>query len=574
LVEGTPFGRYLLLNVIGRGGMGEVWRAHDTVTDRVLAIKVLPAQYSEDPMFRERFRREAHAAARLNSPHVIPIYDYGEIDGRLFVSMRLIEGRDLHSILADGPLPPARAVAIIDQVAKALHAAHKVNLIHRDVKPSNILVDDDGFAYLIDFGIARALDDTRLTGTGAAIGTFHYMAPERLGSGPDDARADIYALTCVLYECLTGHPPFAGTDMASLVAAHLSTPPPHPSADVVTLPKQFDAVIERGMAKQPDHRYATAVELSAAAREATTVPQALAGLEPTLPAQVATLLAPSGGQPAPSTPSRPWWTRRSGVVLAAVVSVVVVAVVATTLILVNRPSSPSSSTGESATDGSPPFDLAQCQTGADANRIVGCLIVATGNSLDAVWTNLLSDYVRPSVNLFSGAVESACGPAAGQVGAFYCPTDETAYFDLAFFEMLADQPGGASMPFAQEYVVAHVYGHHIQKLTGDADRIKHGAIRTELQADCYAGVWAHFASTTPQQATGRPYLTPLTDDDIRTVVADVAAASTDWIDTHSHDLRESWAYGSTAQRQHWLTVGYRSGDPKQCDTFSGAIGGP
>ena len=178
--DGTPFGRYRLIELLGRGGMGEVWRAHDTVTDRVVAIKVLPAILSEDEDFQRRFRREAHAAARPDTPHVVPIHDYGEIDGRLFVSMRLINGRDLADVLADGPLDPSRAVRIIDQVAKALHAAHDVGLIHRDIKPSNILLDRDDFAYLIDFGIARAADDTRLTKTGGTIGTFAYIAPERL----------------------------------------------------------------------------------------------------------------------------------------------------------------------------------------------------------------------------------------------------------------------------------------------------------------------------------------------------------------------------------------------------------
>src|SRR5246127_3347144 len=229
-VEGTPFGKYRLIELLGRGGMGEVWRAYDTVIDRIVAIKILPAGISQDEVFQQRFRREAHAAARLNSPHVIPIHTHGEIDGRLFVDMRLIEGHDLQSVLYRGPLMPARAVRIIEQVAKALHAAHKVGLLHRDVKPSNILLDEDDFAYLIDFGIARTIDETRLTSTGNAIGTFHYMAPERLGDHPsDDARADIYALACVLYECLTGQPPFAGASMGSLVNAHLHTPPPQPS---------------------------------------------------------------------------------------------------------------------------------------------------------------------------------------------------------------------------------------------------------------------------------------------------------------------------------------------------------
>jgi serine/threonine kinase PknH len=272
-VEGTPFGRYRLIELLGRGGMGEVWRAHDTDTDRIVAIKVLPAHFSDNEDFKQRFRREAHAAARLGTPHVVPIHDYGEIDGRLFVSMRLIEGRDLQTVLADGPLEPARAVRIIEQVAKALHAAHKVGLIHRDIKPSNVLLDDDDFAYLIDFGIAHAADETRMTKSGNTIGTFAYIAPERLdGSGEEDARVDIYSLACVLYEALTGEPPFAGDTMARLMYAHVNTPPPRPSITQPNVPAQFDAVIAKGMAKGPDQRYATTVELADAARDAITTP--------------------------------------------------------------------------------------------------------------------------------------------------------------------------------------------------------------------------------------------------------------------------------------------------------------
>jgi serine/threonine-protein kinase len=186
--------------------------------------------------------------------------------------MRLIEGRDLQGVLQDGPLEPSRAVRIIEQVAKALQAAHRVGLIHRDIKPSNILLDEDDFAYLIDFGIARATQDTRLTNTGGMIGTLHYMAPERLGSGEVDARADIYALACVLYECLTGSPPFPADSTERLIVAHLSAPPPHPSAARPNVPAQFDEVIATGMAKDPDQRYATTVELAGAAHDAITAP--------------------------------------------------------------------------------------------------------------------------------------------------------------------------------------------------------------------------------------------------------------------------------------------------------------
>ena len=291
----TQFGRYQLLELLGRGGMGEVWRAHDTATDRIVALKLLAAHLSHDEVFQERFRREAHAAARLNNPHVIPIHFYGEIDGRLFVDMRLIEGRDLATVLDDGPLEPSRAVRIIEQVAKALHAAHKVGLVHRDVKPSNILLDDDDFAYLIDFGIARAANETGLTGTGATIGSWHYMAPERFSARDADARADIYALACVLYECLTGSRPFPGDGLEQQYGGHVATPPPRPSTTAPTVPAAFDEVIATGMAKDPDDRYAATVALARAAQDAITTP---------IPRAAPTVAPPPPPEP-PTVPAAP-----------------------------------------------------------------------------------------------------------------------------------------------------------------------------------------------------------------------------------------------------------------------------
>ncbi|MFI5510828.1 serine/threonine-protein kinase [Mycobacterium sp. NPDC051804] len=299
---GTPFGQYRLITLLGRGGMGEVWRAHDTVTDRIVALKLLPARFAEDSVFKERFRREAHAAAQLNEPHVVPIHTYGEINGHLFVDMRLIEGRDVETVLAEGPLDPARAVLIIEQVAKAVHAAHKVGLVHRDIKPSNILLDDDDFAYLIDFGIARAAGETGLTATGGVVGTLRYMAPERFSTGDADARSDIYALACVLYECLTGSRPFPGDSMEQQVAGHLATPPPRPS--VTGAPAKFDDVIATGMAKDPKARYPTTVQLARAARDAITSP--MANPLPTVRTQSPTRPAPQR----PPPPLRPPPTRQ------------------------------------------------------------------------------------------------------------------------------------------------------------------------------------------------------------------------------------------------------------------------
>jgi serine/threonine protein kinase len=273
-VEGTPFGRYRLLSLLGRGGMGEVWRAFDTETNRIVAVKVLPANLADDPQFEQRFRREANAAAGLNDPHIVPIHHFGEIDGRLYVDMRLIEGRDLHSVIAEGPMHPVRAVGIIDHVAATLDAAHKIGLVHRDVKPSNILIAKSDFAYLIDFGIARATDETGMTSSGMVIGTWAYLAPERI-TGEADHRADIYALACVLYECLAGRQPFPGNSIEQQVGGHLGLAPPRPSALNRAVPTRFDDVIAKGMAKRPDDRYATVGELAHAARQAIAIPSAL-----------------------------------------------------------------------------------------------------------------------------------------------------------------------------------------------------------------------------------------------------------------------------------------------------------
>ncbi|OBG65694.1 protein kinase [Mycobacterium sp. E3339] len=268
------FGQYQLLDVLGRGGMGQVYRAYDAATDRVVALKVLPPNMAEDQEFQQRFRREARIAASLNDPHVVPIHGYGEIDGRLYVDMRLIEGRDLLEYIDEngGRLSPERAVAVIEQVAAALDSAHQVGLIHRDIKPKNILVTKArDFVYLIDFGIARTMADTSLTQTGHTMGTVAYMAPERF-RGTTDHRADVYSLACVLHECLTGKRPYAGDSLEEQLNAHLNTPPPRPSTTASGVSPALDAVVARGMAKDVEHRYQSAMELAEAARAALAEP--------------------------------------------------------------------------------------------------------------------------------------------------------------------------------------------------------------------------------------------------------------------------------------------------------------
>ena len=305
-MEGTPFGRYQLLDLLGQGGMGEVWRAHDTTIDRVVALKMLLPHYAKDPDFDKRFRREARTAARLDDPHVVPIYDVGEIDGRLYVTMRLIDGVDLDTLLRSGPLEPRRAVYIIEQIASALHAAHRAGLVHRDVKPSNILLADKDFAYLIDFGIARATGDTKLTSEGSTIGTWAYMAPERFNTGESAPSSDIYALACVLYQCLTGELPFPGSTLEQVAVSHMVMPPPRPSEERKTIPTAMDSVIATGLAKQTNDRYPTAVEMAAAARQAIAEPtsQPRAAVVPGPPPAIQSPWSPPPG-PALTYPTGP-----------------------------------------------------------------------------------------------------------------------------------------------------------------------------------------------------------------------------------------------------------------------------
>ncbi|MFY9921590.1 MAG: serine/threonine-protein kinase [Mycobacterium sp.] len=309
---GTEFGRYRLRRLLGKGGMGEVYEAQDTEKDRIVALKLLPEAVSHDPVFRKRLQREAHSAGRLLEPHVVPIHDYGEIDGVMYVDMRMIDGTDLRKVLKNyGPMTPARAVAIVRQIASALDAAHESGIMHRDVKPENILLTRDDFAYLVDFGIANAATDEKLTELGTAVGTYAYMAPERFTNDEVTYRADIYALACVLHECLTGSQPFPADSVSVVITSHLMQPIPRPSVTRPGIPAAFDQVIARGMAKKPAERYASAGDLAVAANDALTQrdqDQAASILQRSqeatmpgfLPGAIGTALAPPPGAVTPA----------------------------------------------------------------------------------------------------------------------------------------------------------------------------------------------------------------------------------------------------------------------------------
>lgn len=306
---GTRFGPYELKSLIGVGGMGEVYRAYDTVKERMVAVKLLRTEIAADASFQERFRRESRVAARLQEPHVIPVHDFGEIDGVLYIDMRLVEGASVKELLrTNGPLTPVRATAIITQVAAALDAAHADGLVHRDIKPENVLLTPDDFAYLVDFGIAHVGGEASVTMTGVLIGSSAYMAPERFSGGPVGPAADVYALTCLLYEMLIGRPPYEAGDLRQLMSAHMFSPAPRPSIMRRGIPRAFDDVVAKGMAKDAVDRYPSAGELAKAARVAAgsaTAPASAPPLMPPTPAPAPTPTAAPAPPPAPQPQPKP-----------------------------------------------------------------------------------------------------------------------------------------------------------------------------------------------------------------------------------------------------------------------------
>jgi DNA-binding beta-propeller fold protein YncE/ABC-type branched-subunit amino acid transport system substrate-binding protein len=267
LAAGTAFGNYRIELPIGRGGMGVVYRAHDGALDRDLALKLLAPELAADESFRARFLRESRLAASLDHPSIVPIFDAGEVDGQLYIAMRLVDGTDLKRLLAaEGPLDPERAVRMLEQVADALDTAHERGLVHRDVKPSNVLIDARGHVYLADFGLSRRLaEQSPLPGAGLSLGTADYVAPEQIRGEHLDGRADLYSLGCLLFECLAGAPPFARSSDTAVVFAHLQDDPP-------ALPG-LERVVAKALAKHPDERYQSGHELIAAARQALGLAQ-------------------------------------------------------------------------------------------------------------------------------------------------------------------------------------------------------------------------------------------------------------------------------------------------------------
>jgi Protein kinase domain/Domain of unknown function (DUF4328) len=308
---GTEVAGYRIVAEAGSGGMGVVYRAEETgLGGRPVALKLLPPALAGDPDFRARFLREMRVAAAIDHPNIVPIYRAGEDRGRLYLAMRYVHASDLRRVLErEGRLAPARALAILDQVARALDAAHARGLVHRDVKPGNILLappvldGDPEHAYLVDFGLARNdSDDRSIGGGGWFIGTPRYAAPEQAAGRPVDGRTDGYALGCVLYECLTGRPPFPHGSGEALLLAHLEAAPPRVTTLRPDLPPAIDQVVTRALAKSPEDRFPTCRALLAAAREALGSDGTQRGT-PAVPGPP----APGTLEPQPPIPGPPNW---------------------------------------------------------------------------------------------------------------------------------------------------------------------------------------------------------------------------------------------------------------------------
>jgi serine/threonine-protein kinase len=332
-------GRYELEELVGEGGMSSVYRAHDTVLERRVAIKVLHEHFSRDPEYVERFRREARAIARLAHPNVVTVIDRGEWEGRQFIVFEHVAGENLKAVIArEGPLPVDRALELACQIARALSFAHELGIVHRDVKPHNVLLDGSGTAKVTDFGIARALDsDEALTATGTVLGTGQYLSPEQANGERGDERSDQYSLGVVTFELLTGTAPYSGDNLMAVAMRHVRDPVPSVRALRPDVPERVDAVIARAMAKRPEDRFASMGELAVALESCR---ESEGGREER-PDEDTGVMAPSrppaAAPPTQALPAPPATTvatpRRSGLRVAAILLVAAVILVGNLLVL-------------------------------------------------------------------------------------------------------------------------------------------------------------------------------------------------------------------------------------------------
>jgi serine/threonine protein kinase len=384
-VVGSEVAGYSVESVLGRGGMGVVYLARQRSPDRKVALKLIAPAFAGDEAFRRRFLRESAAAAAIDHPHIRPVYDAGESEGVLFLAMRLVDGEDLREILrASERLESERVLAIVGQIGGALDAAHARGLVHRDVKPGNILVerqrevDGTDFCYLTDFGVSIWTTSSAgtMTTAGHMVGSVNYAAPEQIEGTRVDARADLYSLGCVLYECLTGHAPFAGRSAPGTLYAHMHEEPPRPSSLRPDLPAAVDTVVGRALAKDPSARHASCRELTLDLRAA------LSG---------GTSLAEPVAEPPP--PIRVRWRARPLWIATAIVTAIVIGLVSFVVLDRNGHAGPSASPPGGSTPSTPP-QLIREGVQATASHTAPPATDAAGHSVTYVPHNVIDGDIQ------------------------------------------------------------------------------------------------------------------------------------------------------------------------------------
>jgi streptogramin lyase len=399
---GTEIAGYRIESLIGRGGMSVVYLAQHLRLGRKVALKLLAPELSQEQGFRERFIRESHLAASLEHPNIIPIYDADEADGVLYIAMRYVEGTDLKALIrSEGPLAPERTVGIVAQVARGLDAAHARGLVHRDVKPGNVLLAAGGeegasHCYVCDFGLTKqALSVSGLTETGQFVGTIDYVAPEQIQGLPVDRRADVYSLGGLLYECLTGAPPFKRGAEVATMWAHVQEPPPKVTAVREDLPSGIDDVVARAMAKKPEERYASAGDLAADARGELGIGTG----------EYSTLTGP---RPIPAGLAAKRARGRRRILIGAVVGAVVL--VAAAVFLLTRP-----------TAVAPVNDHSLVRVDPGSNKVVGVINVGTqpqsvANGAEGLWVANFGEKTVQKIDVEAETVARTLGIPGNPTG--------------------------------------------------------------------------------------------------------------------------------------------------------------